>query len=176
MASTAAPRSWWDRVPMMPPVRVCRNRSRRVRVPGWCWCSRRFGLQLGDQGLPFRVVGEGAGVHCREAGGDLFAAGSGQEAAVLDVDARVGEGRRDPLGEALESVGRVGSGASLEQDVVDLVDQDEAGAGLGADADHGFGEVGGVGASQDRETEEPGELGGDHAGCRGGPPRARVRR
>jgi hypothetical protein len=60
-------------------------------------------LERGDQRLPLPALGGGAvgeglaGDHAEPAG-DLLAAGSGEQPAALCVDARVDEGRRDPLG------------------------------------------------------------------------------
>lgn len=50
----------------------------------------------------------------------------------------------------------------------DVVDQHHAGAGVGADPDDGLDEAGDVHPGHHWQAEEPGELGCDHAGCRGG--------
>ncbi|MFF8609499.1 hypothetical protein ACF06X_26575 [Streptomyces sp. NPDC015346] len=57
---------------------------------------------------------------------------------MLDVDAGVDERRRDPLGEVLQGVGDFRAGAAGERDVVEFVDQDQTGAGVGADNDDGL--------------------------------------
>jgi hypothetical protein len=84
-------------------------------------------LERGDQRLPLLAlccvpVGEGVAGDHAEPPGDLLAAGPGEQATALDVDARVDEGGRDALGQVLQLVGRVGAGAGGEVQVVDLVD------------------------------------------------------
>ena len=85
-----------------------------------------------------------------------------EQPVALDVDAGVDEGGGDPLGEVLEHVRCLGAGAGGEADVVDLVDRDQAGAGVGADPADGLDDVGQVGPADDGQAEEPGELDGDH--------------
>lgn len=96
--------------------------------------------------------------------GDLAAADPGEQAGFLDVDARVEERRRDPFGEVFEGVGDVGAVAGAQGEVVDLVDCDDADPGVDGDAADGFDDVGDVRSAGDGQTEEAGELGGDHAG------------
>src|ERR1035441_6514483 len=125
-------------------------------------------FQGGDQRGPVLAAGERGGPDHAEAPGDLLAAGAGQEPVALDVDAGVDEGSGDPLGEVLEHVGGFRAGPGGEADVVDLVDGDQAGAGVGADPADGLGDVGQVRPADDGQAEEPGELDGDHLRGRGG--------
>ncbi len=90
-------------------------------------------FQGGDQRGPVLAAGERGGPDHAEAPGDLLAAGAGKETGTLDVDAGVDEGGGDPLGEILEHVGGFRAGPGGEADVVDLVDGDQAGAGVSAD-------------------------------------------
>ena len=104
-------------------------------------------LEGGDQRLPLLALGGGpvgeglAGDHAEPAG-DLPAAGPGEQAAALDVDARVDEGRRDPLGQVLQLVGCVGAGAGGQVEVVDLVDEDQVGAEPGQHVADRVGDLG----------------------------------
>ncbi|SCE15673.1 hypothetical protein GA0115241_1101156 [Streptomyces sp. DpondAA-D4] len=50
---------------------------------------------------------------------------------------------------------------------MEFIDQHQAGAGVRADADDGFHDVGDVGTAPERKAEEPGELRRDHARGRG---------
>ncbi|WP_443075920.1 hypothetical protein [Streptomyces sp. TRM 70351] len=96
-------------------------------------------FQGSDQALPLGFVGEGVGADEGEAAGDLFTADARQQA--LDVDAGVDERRGDALGEVLEGIGDLGAVAAGQRDVVELVDEDQAGAGVGADADDSLDDV-----------------------------------
>ncbi|MET9469891.1 IS3 family transposase [Streptomyces sp. NPDC006544] len=59
------------------------------------------------------LQGKEWGGHPGEAGGDLITADARQEAATLDVDARVGEGSRYAFGEVLQGVLGFGSGVRV---------------------------------------------------------------
>lgn len=87
----------------------------------------QYGFQGADEGAPglpvrSRRVGERGGGDNGEPPGDLAAAGAGEQALVLDVDARVGEGSGESFGEVLQLVGGFGAGAGGQVQVVQLVD------------------------------------------------------
>ena len=65
---------------------------------------------------------ERAGADQHAAAGDLLAAHPGEQPGPFDVDAGVGERRREVLGEVLQVVGHVFPGAGGQVQVVDLID------------------------------------------------------
>ena len=73
-----------------------------------------------------------------------LAAGAGEQALALDVDARVDERGGDALGEVLQGVGYLGAVAGGELEVVDLIDADHADPGIDRDAADGLDDVGDV--------------------------------
>ena len=124
-------------------------------------------FQRGDERLPLLAAAERAGADHGEPAGDLLPAGTGQQPGPFDVDACVSERHREPFGEVLEGVGRLGAVPGAEADVVDLVHAYQGGGGVEADAADGFQHVGDVGAAGQRQAEEPGELDRDHPRGRG---------
>ena len=120
-------------------------------------------LQGRDQLGPFGAVGERPGADQLAAPGELPAAGAGEHPAPLDVDPGVYKGRGQVLGEVLQVVGQVLPGGGAVVEVVDLIDQDQVGAGVDEDLADRVGDVGDVGPGPQRQAEEPGELHGQLA-------------
>jgi hypothetical protein len=82
------------------------------------------------------------------------------KALILDVDARVGEGGRQPFGEVLQLVGGFGARAGGQVQVVQLIDQDEIDVDVrGTDR---VDDVSDVEPGGEVQAEEPGELHGEH--------------
>jgi hypothetical protein len=67
---------------------------------GFVLVQQQNAFQRLDQAFPLAVVGEGVGGDEGEAPGDLGASGTGEQGAVLDVDARVFTTSQGPQGPA----------------------------------------------------------------------------
>ena len=121
------------------------------------------GFQGGDQLGPFACVGERAGADQPAPPGQLPAAGAGEHPAPFHVDPCVGKGGGQVLGEVLQMIGQVFPGGGAVVEVVDLIDQDQVGAGVDEDLADRISDVGDVGPGPQRQAEEPGELHGQLA-------------
>ena len=64
------------------------------------------------------------------------------------------------LSEVLQVIGQVLPGRGAVVEVVDLIDQDQVGAGVDEDLADRISDVGDVGPGPQRQAEEPGELHG----------------
>lgn len=88
------------------------------------------GLDRRQQTLPLGVERERPGMQERAPAGDLVTSDAGEQPGVFDVDPRIDEGRGQVLGEVLEMVRQLLAGGGGRVHRMDLVDQDQIGAGL----------------------------------------------